>query len=272
MRVTVGLAESKRDVMRRSQTFFALTAVSILSATASPRPGRASGGLERLPTVEKRLDSHVEQFDSVGRSLMDVVVDLAFKYRLPTGVEYVDRDSVRRGINLRLHNKRVREILRALVAESPDYRVDFSGGLVDIFSPRAREDPSNLLNKKLKRFEVTDLNASRASMELSRSLRRELVPTGAHFEVGPVGLWGSSKISLHLEEARAYEILNAIVTQDGQAFWAVTVPPRDLSSVPRFRAGAIWQVYSLEPAFKDGIIDGFRKLFPPEKKSEKSSQ
>ena len=48
-------------------------------------------------------------------------------------------------------------MVEAIVKQDQQYRVSFSNGIVDVFSPRARDDPSNLLNKVLKDFSVTEM-------------------------------------------------------------------------------------------------------------------
>ena len=66
--------------------------------------------------------------------------------------------SLRRGhSSLEFHNKSFRGIVEAIVKEDPQYRVSFSNGIVDIFSPMAREDSSNLLNRIIKDFSVTEM-------------------------------------------------------------------------------------------------------------------
>src|ERR1700686_3080477 len=67
---------------------------------------------------------------------------------------------------LEFHNKSLREMVEAIVKQDQEYRVSFSNGVVDIFSPRAREDRSNLLNKVLKDFSVTEMETREADFQL----------------------------------------------------------------------------------------------------------
>jgi hypothetical protein len=69
---------------------------------------------------------------------------------------------------LEFHNKSFREIVEAeaIVKKDQQYRVSFSNGVVDIFSPGAREDRSNLLNKVLKDFSVTEMETRQADFQL----------------------------------------------------------------------------------------------------------
>jgi DNA-binding FadR family transcriptional regulator len=94
------------------------------------------------------------------------VIELAYEYQVPMAIEYAGREATTRPINLEFHNKSLREMVEAIVKQDQQYRVSFSDGVVDIFSPRAREDRSNLLNKVLKDFSVTEMETREADFQL----------------------------------------------------------------------------------------------------------
>jgi hypothetical protein len=101
------------------------------------------------------------------------VLDLAYEFQLPTGIKYIDHEAAPRPIDLELHNESVRGILQAIV-QVPEYQVIFSDGVVDVYVRKAREDSSNLLNKLIKNFAVSELDTQRANMELFCALSHEL--------------------------------------------------------------------------------------------------
>jgi hypothetical protein len=75
--------------------------------------------------IEQRLDTRVARFDTSGRSLVAAVVDLAFRYQLPTAIEYADRDATTRSLNLQFRDESVREILsRSLSMRSNSFRTE----------------------------------------------------------------------------------------------------------------------------------------------------
>jgi len=205
----------------------------------------------QVSAFESKLDKRVEHFDTAGRTLIASVLDLAYEYELPIGIEYVDR-ALTRPIKLEFHHDSVRGILVAIIQQAPGYRVAFSGGLLDIYAPSAREDPSNLLNKVIRNFAVTELDTHRADMELLCALARELVPPGGCGGSIAVGQWGPLKVTVHLQNAKVYEILNAIVAQNGKAIWTVLTPPDQLSKI---QFGGLWHIYPLEPSFKNAVQD-----------------
>src|SRR4029077_16336206 len=161
----------------------------------------------------EKLNRRVEQFDTSGRTLVTSVVDLAYEYELPIGIEYLDPVATARPIDLQFHDESIRGILTAIILQIPEYRVSFSDGLVDIYAPKAREDSSNLLNKVIKNFAVTDLDTHEADLELFCTLSREVEPRGGCGGSIAIGQWGPLKITVHLQNAQVYEIVNAIVAQ-----------------------------------------------------------
>jgi hypothetical protein len=239
--------------MRSLVKLFALFAswLSVVPAQPAKHHGRNTQSTE-ASLFERKLDGRVERFDTSGRTLAAIVIDLAYEYELPTGIEYLDHEATTRPIDLQFHDESVRGILVAIIQQVPEYRVSFTGDMVDIYSPRAREDSSNLLNRVIKDFAVTELDTHRADMELVCDLARELVPPGGCGGSIAVGQWGPLKITLHLHNTTVFEILNAIVAQNGRATWTVTAPPEKLS---RFPFGDLWHIYPLEPAYKTGVLE-----------------
>jgi len=203
-------------------------------------------------SFEQKLNRRVKRFDTGGRTLVASIVDLAFTYQLPTAIEYADREATTRPLNWRFQNESIRRILEAITERVPGYSVSFSRGIVDVFAARGREDPSNLLNTVIKNFEVSELDTDRADMELFCALSHEIMPSGGCGGSHAVGQWGPLKITLHLQNAKVYEVLNALVAENGKAIWTVTVRPDKLS---KLQVGGIWYIYPLQQPFKAVVSD-----------------
>jgi len=201
----------------------------------------------RVSSLGQRLDKRVERFDAAGRTMLDNAVDLAFRFQLPTAIEYADCEAATRGLNLHFHNESVRGILETIVRQVPEYRVSFSGGLVDIFAT------SNLLNKTTKDFAVAQVDTHEADSQLFCAVCREI---GSQCVKSiAIGQWGPLKIALHLQNARVYEVLNAIVAQNGKAIWIVMARPGKLSKLQD-----IWHTYPLQQPFKDVVSERLASL------------
>src|SRR5579872_685138 len=105
-------------------------------------------------TFQDKLVSPVATFDSGRSTLAEALVDLAYEYKIPTGLEYVDRAAVTQPLAVKAHDEPLRRVIELLVAQLPGYRVAFTGGLVDVYSPAARDKSSNILNTVLADFQV----------------------------------------------------------------------------------------------------------------------
>jgi hypothetical protein len=212
----------------------------------------------QMSVFEQRLDRRVERFDTTGKTLVASVVELAFRYQLPMAIEYADPDATTRALNLQFHNESIRKILLTMIRQFPEYGISFSGGIVDVFAPKAREDPSNVLNKVIADFDVTQVDTHEADFQLFCAVSHEV---GSQVCGGSIagGQWGPLKITLHLQNAKAYEVLNAIVAENGNAIWTVMVRPEKLS---KLQDGGIWYVYPLEQPFKAVVSERLARLHP----------
>lgn len=208
-------------------------------------------------TYERTLETKIPFFDSAGRTLIENVLDLAYQYELPLGLEYLDQTAVTRAINLKLQDASVRSVLIELIQQNPQYQVSFSNGLVDIYSPKAREDSSNLFNRVMKDFTVANVDTHRADAELFCQLARNLSPNAGCGGSVAIGQWGSLKVNIDRHNAKIYEILNEIVAQNGKAVWSVMVPPTKMSAIP---FGGLWHIYPLQPPFKDDLLSHLAKV------------
>ena len=212
---------------------------------------------------EQKLDTRVERFDAAGRSMVSIVLDLAYEYQLPTGIEFVDHEATFRPINSVYRNESVRAILSGIVGQFPEYSMSFSGGIVDLYSPKARKEVRNLLNKPIRNFAVSEADTHRADFELFCALTAEVLPSTACTGSLALGQWGQRKITLNMDNASIYEILNAIVAKNGNAIWTVIAPSEKLTEIP---VGGLWHIYPLESPFKESVLDKLRGLSPDERK------
>ncbi|HEY2819741.1 MAG TPA: hypothetical protein VGJ06_01765 [Candidatus Acidoferrum sp.] len=214
-------------------------------------PRKVNLGAPMQSRLEQKLDQRIGGFDTAGCTFVGCVTALAYCYELPTAIEYVDRDAAHRTLNLKFHDPSVREVLEALAQQTPEYRLSFSEGLVDVYSPRARADDSNVLNRIIRDYKVTGMETRRADFQLFCELGEKL---GGKWCGGSlaIGQWEPTRISLHLQNAKAYEVINAIVAQNGSAIWTVTARPDRMSKI---QDSGSWYVYPLEPAFQSIVVD-----------------
>ena len=210
-------------------------------------------------TLHEKLQSTILDFDTSGKPMANLALELAYKYNLPMGIEYVTPVAVRGHVSLRFKRRSLREIIITIVEAVPGFRVDLSGGVVDIYSPQARHDPSNPFNVTVHSINISNVDTHLADAELLCSLARQLTPnTACGGSVAP-GQWGDLRITLHLQDKKVYEVLNAIVAQNGRAVWTPTYPlPAKLGrNLTNF-----WYIYPLDASFETTAFERVESLFP----------
>jgi hypothetical protein len=228
-----------------------LSGIAVLAA-----PAVAEG---REPTLGEKLSSHIRSYDMEGRSLVECLLELAYRYKLPLGIEYIDQKAVADRSTLRFFNQTLRDVITSMVVRVPNYRVDFSGGLVDVYSTAGRGDASNTLNITIPDFSVSEVDLGFANFKVAEALQRTVSP-GAMFAGDFIGAkFGRGKITLHLQGKRVYEILNAVTAEDGGCVWLAVVPPAGL----RARGAHVWRVYTLDAPLRSVALDQVKASFQP---------
>jgi hypothetical protein len=65
------------------------------------------------------------------------------------------------------------------------------------------------------------------------------------------------RITVHLQHAKVYEVLNAIVAQNGKAIWTVTASPEKPS---KLQSGGIWYIYPLQQPFEATALERLARV------------
>jgi hypothetical protein len=227
--------------------------IATLGAAGQGKPGQ--GRLPHARSFGEKLKAKVPKFDACDCSMAKLAVQMAYRYKLPMAIEHLDRNALRKPLHFKLKDQSVRQVIASIVGSVPEYRVDFSQGLVDIYSPAARSDASNPFNTLIRRYDVEGMDTHFADVELLCAMGRQANPhSGCGGSVAP-GQWSDLKITLHLENKRVYEVLNAIVAQNGRAIWA-PIPAPKMSS-PLITTN-FWYIYPLDPPFQRTVLDRFQ--------------
>jgi hypothetical protein len=66
-------------------------------------------------------------------------------------------------------------------------------------------------------------------------------------------------MTVSLQKRRVYEVLNALVAQDGESLWVATAPPEKLSA----RGSKPWEIYGL--GWGEVVMADLQRLFPAAK-------
>jgi len=183
--------------------------------------------------------------------MAELAVLISYRYKLPMAIEYLDHNALRKPLHFKVKDQSVRQVIASIVGSVPGYQVDFSQGLVDIYSPAARSDTSNPLNMVVRKYDAEGLDTHIADTQLLCAIGRQINPNSGCGGSVAAGQWGNLKITLHLENKRVYEVLNAIVAQNGRAIWAPLAHPVG----PSRMMTNFWYIYPLDPPFQGSVLD-----------------
>jgi hypothetical protein len=222
---------------------------------ATPSPSQNG-----TPSLDEKLNSQVGEITLQGRPVLDSLLDIIYQFQLPTAIEYLDEGFVLRPVHDKLKGSTVREVMNALIGQAPGYRIDFTGGVIQIYSVLARSDPKNLLNISIDKFNVRQLDVQTAGAELFSSVSQKAFHVGSVNSIAGGG-FHSKKITLEMQDARVYEILSQIVSRSGEAIWCVQHKPNELNNLNN-----LWHIFTLEMPTKAIILERSRALFDTSKR------
>lgn len=184
--------------------------------------------------LSTRLDATVTQYSLAAPSLVHALHRLATDFKLPMGVEWVrDTDSLR-PVRLSWDGVKVSQILAAVVAEYPPYRLSTEGAIIHVFHEDVRVSPSDPLALHLGPIDIRDEQLGVASAQRLRSTvsraRQPRLPAG---EAGSAatGFGGDKRVSVKASNPTLREALDALALSAAEVIWIVTYPPRNRSDV-----------------------------------------
>jgi hypothetical protein len=152
----------------------------------------------------------------------------------------------------------VKQVIEALVAKASGYRVRFSYGLVQVYSPAGYGDLSNPLNTTIETFDIANLPRQEAEGRLLGALVSKLSPGAGYGGDAAYGPEPQPLLTLRLKGARVFEILDAIVAADGTSIWHML--PASLRS-PTPAQGPPWVVYDLRRGTERVVLERLNQLF-----------
>jgi hypothetical protein len=164
---------------------------------------------------------------------VDQLVEVAQKFKIPMGVEWVERASAPTTDLTSLASKHsVRELIEEI---APGYSIEIADGLVRIYSPVEATHPFNFLNIQLRDYEVKQGDLFAAGDKLRWAIRFTLEPE--KYMNGFNGGYGHPanhvfeipKFTVSGSDLTIREVLNRIALAQGNALWVATIKRADLT-------------------------------------------
>jgi hypothetical protein len=202
-----------------------------------------------LTAQDRRLEnilSRQSTFTPANNAPLEQLIEVAQHFQIPAGIEWVeDSNAVVAPLSLEA-NATVGELFSAIVRRVNGHRLIVKNGMVHVFSMRFSNSPANLLNLRLRHFQIRNENLFDARRKLVIAIDWTLHP--AAYAGGYVGGWGNDpthvfairNISFSSSHLAVREILDGLVKTYGNSLWVARLKPEKVSH-PRPALRRIYQ-------------------------------
>ena len=209
----------------------------------------ACGFLLLAPCVygqDTRLERPAADFSSKGVGLTETLLKFSHQQHLRIAIEYVDRATMDKPLEVRLENKTVRQALNSILHNGCGYSWRLRNGIIEITNTRVSKRAQSQLNTVIPVFTIPDGETARmASVMLRWNLQLSLDKKLKGFGGDVLGATESPTLkpaTLHNRTVR--EILAYIVLNGGVDGWIVAGPPECLGFTPYC---GLWFLIEAEP-------------------------
>jgi hypothetical protein len=197
---------------------------------------------DQAQSLEEKLGT-VTDYVPKAIAPVDQLVEVARRFKIPMGIEWVERAGIATPDKTPPSGKRsVRELIQEIVSVSPEHFVEVDDGLVHIYSPIEAVHPFNFLNIRVKSYGVKDGDLFAAEDQLRWAIRFTLEPEkymngyGGGYGHGAHHVFEIRKFTLSGSDLTIREVLNRIALAQGNALWVATIRSADLKGdEPRWK-------------------------------------
>jgi len=205
--------------------------------------------LPSLPTaaeqsLHSKLAQHVSRFDSENSSTAGQLIEFAQQFQIPMGIGWVERAGESSAKPVHARNTTAQAVLEQIVKQRQGMGFSGSDGMVHIFDQSFISDSRNFLNLHIPNFRVENESLFGAEFWLRVDIERVLTPfsggfAGGHgYGIPRTDTFDKHNINLSVNDATVRQLLNGIVSQQGNALWLVRILPSKMMSNGRFYAQA----------------------------------
>lgn len=182
--------------------------------------------------LETRLARKADFVPAAG-SVRDQLVQVAQHYKIPMGIEWVLQPEEKQVKLVSGEAPTVMALLRLILRASPEYSLTVSKGIVNVSDSRYNVDSRNFLNLTIREFTLAKGNVYDAEAELQFKIRATLHPE--RYLYGSNGGYGYGvpdenglevrNLSFSEKDLSVRDILDRIVSANGNALWVVNIAP-----------------------------------------------
>lgn len=177
-------------------------------------------------------------------STKERLIEVARHFEIPMGIEWVNRTNYPAPHSPLANQPTVRELIRSILKDAPSYKLEVKAGVINIFDQSVKHDPRNFLNIRIPEYHVDKENIFGAQallrFSIHKALNRELYQSGSNGGYGygfpRTDTFDIKNISFSSENASVRDILNSIVSANGNALWIVELTPSRMMKAQPFFA------------------------------------
>jgi hypothetical protein len=168
--------------------------------------------------------SHHVVFEVHDRNMIDALLLFGQQEHIGIGIDYIDAVALQRRVTIQLRAATVADVLDA-IAHRFGYRWSTNGRVVRITHTGAMVGSRNLLNTRIAKFKVSEIPLEQADCNLKIAFYFALNPKSSGI-VGdcPYGAIEYRIGGLDVKNATVGQILDALVSQQGNGAWVVQQP------------------------------------------------
>lgn len=203
-------------------------------------------GLPKSVTLEAKLEAPVSEYQVPGADLINALNEIATRFQLPMGIEWVRNEPTLRKRTLSWKNTTVKGVIRGVLKEYPGYAFDVRDGVVHVFKKGVRRSPHNFLNLKLRKFSAHDEEGGYAGVRLRAEVQYIVSPPppapGPHGSGGSyIGPVGERHITLSLHDITVRDVLDKLASVSQMNVWVVTFAgTKGLTPTGFYRTATLW--------------------------------
>ena len=194
-------------------------------------------------SLESKLSQKTDFVPSAA-STKELLIQVAQHYEIPMGIEWVNLTNGPAPHSPLAKQPTVRDLIRSILRDAPGYKLEIKEGVINIFDQSVKRNPRNFLNIRIPEYHVDKENIFGAQallrFSIHKTLNRELYQSGSNGGYGygfpRTDTFDIKNISFSSENASVRDILNSIVSANGNALWIVELTPSKMMKAQPFFA------------------------------------
>ncbi len=180
-------------------------------------------------TLQNKLAAPSASYSINATGSLDAFLSVAGDFKLPMGIEWTKVTAGDVHLSRSWQGATPSAILQDVVKAYPGYELEVSNGVVHVYPATVRGDRGDILNTRIRSFEVQDRFVNDAAHQLARQVQPIMVPPDPNRK----GAWGASiasgsgdqRVTFALQNATVRDVLDKLCLSAGLKVWIVAYPP-----------------------------------------------